>query len=322
MTDFMPESAWAEPAANPSADFWESSRPAPIQEHRASRPSVRAQRRPAAAIGTDVHELLESMARKRVPRLDAVRQRLQQSRSSLDLSGLEPALQALQAATTALDFMAARGDAQVPSFVQQGEAIAAAVGALAGAVVPFLERHASEGAISRLMWIDLVIESGSLHKRVRQGAHWLAEMDQDLVARRKQPNTPVTSRAIDALARRAHAMHERLQAVHRLCRQARRVHALSEQLAADQSALCTILHGKVQPACGLLQESLEPLLLAAVNRVLVPTELIAAIDARHELQVVLTQAAAQIERLREHERELDLQLAAMEEKTRAPGLAG
>lgn len=322
MTDFMPESAWAEPAANPSADFWESSRPAPIQEHRASRPSVRAQRRPAAAIGTDVHELLESMARKRVPRLDAVRRRLQQSRGSLDLSGMEPALQALQAATTALDFMAARGDALVPAFVRQGEAIAAAVGALAEAVVPFLERHANEGAISRLMWIDLVIESGSLHKRVRQGAHWLAEMDQDLVARRKQPNTPVTTRAIDALARRAHAMHERLQAVHRLCRQARRVHALSEQRAADQSALCSILHGKVQPACGMLQEALEPLLLAAVNRVLVPTELIAAIDARHELQVALAQAAAQIERLREHDRELGAQLAAMEEKTRAPGLAG
>lgn len=322
MTDFMPESAWAEPAANPSADFGESSRPAPIQEHRASRPSVRAQRRPAAAIGTDVHELLESMARKRVPRLDAVRRRLQQSRGSLDLSGMEPALQALQAATTALDFMAARGDALVPAFVRQGEAIAAAVGALAEAVVPFLERHANEGAISRLMWIDLVIESGSLHKRVRQGAHWLAEMDQDLVARRKQPNTPVTTRAIDALARRAHAMHERLQAVHRLCRQARRVHALSEQRAADQSALCSILHGKVQPACGMLQEALEPLLLAAVNRVLVPTELIAAIDARHELQVALAQAAAQIERLREHDRELGAQLAAMEEKTRAPGLAG
>lgn len=295
MTDFMPESAWAEPAASPSADFWESSRPAPLQEHRAPRPPARAQRRPAAAIGTDVHELLESMARKRVPRLDAVRQRLQQSRTGLDLSAMEPALQSLQAATTALDFMAARGDAQVPIFVQQGEAIAGAVGALAAAVVPFVERHASEGAISRLMWIDLVIESGSLHKRVRQGAHWLAEMDQDLVARRKQSNTPVTTRAIDALARRAHAMHERLQAVHRLCRQARRVHALSERLAADQSALCTILHGKVQPACGMLQEALEPLLLAAAHRVLVPTELIAAIDARHELQVALTQAAAQIE---------------------------
>ncbi len=321
MTDFMPESAWAEPAASPSADFWESSRPAPIQEDRASRPSMRAQRRPAAAIGTDVHELLESMARKRVPRLDAVRQRLQKSRTSLDLSGIAPAVQQLQAATTALDFLASRGDAQVPLFVQQGEAIAAAVGALAEAVAPFLERHASQGAISRLMWIDLVIESGSLHKRVRQGAHWLAEMDQDLVARRKQPNTPVTTRAIDALARRAHAMHERLQAVHRLCRQARRVHALSEQLAADQSALCTILHSRVQPACGNLQQALEPLLLAAVHRVLVPTELIAAIDSRHELEVALTQAAAQIERLREGDRELDAQLAAMEEKTRAPGAA-
>ncbi len=321
MTDFIPESTWSEATATPSADFWESTRAAPIQEHRASRPSARAARRPAAALASDVHELLESMARKRVPRLDAVRQRLQQARAGLDLSALGQALDALHAATTGLDFLGARGVADQPAtrFVQQGERLAAAARDAAQAAAAYLERDASEGAVARLMWIDLVLESGSLHKRVRQGAHWLAEMDQDLIARRKQPNTPVTTQAIDELARRAHAMHEGLQAVHRLCGHARRVHSLSEQLAGERAALCSTLQSNVLPACGRLDEALEPLLHAAAHRALVPTELIAAIDARHDLQVALTRAAARIDRLRSGDQELGSQLAAMQAKAQRLG---
>jgi hypothetical protein len=267
-----------------------------------------------------VHELLESMARKRVPRLDAVRQRLLQARTGEDVAGIAQAAQALHAATTDLDFLAARGGAGPASaFIGQGEALAAAARALAELASGFVQRHAGDSAVARLMGIDLVLESGSLHKRVRQGAHWLAEMDQDLIARRKQPNTAVTGRAIDELARRAHAMHERLQAVHRLCGHARRVHSLSEQLAGERAALCFVLEARVQPACALLQEALEPLLQAAAWRALVPSELIAAIDARHELQVALTQAAAQVTRLQKGDQELGAQLAAMEEKARQLG---
>jgi hypothetical protein len=166
------------------------------------------------------------------------------------------------------------------------------------------------------VWIDLVLESGSLRKRVRQAARWLAEMDQDLVARRKGATSEVTARAIDELARRANGMHARLQNVHRLCGDARSVHTLCEQLARDRSALCATLQDKVRPACAALDEALQPLLHAAAYRALVPTELIGAIDAGHALQVVLTQAAAQILRLRADDDELVTQLAWMEEKSR------
>src|SRR3954468_1150385 len=105
MTDLLPESSWSEPAAHSGADFWESSRPAPLQEQRAARPSQRAQRRPAAALAADVNELLESMARKRVPRLDAVRGRLCEARRGIPLASVEEALQALQATTTDVDFL-------------------------------------------------------------------------------------------------------------------------------------------------------------------------------------------------------------------------
>ena len=321
MTDFMPESAWSEAPPAPSRDFWESTRPAPIQEHQASRPSARAQRRPAAALASDVHELLESMARKRVPRLEGVRQRLQQARAVLDLGPLALALEALHAASNGLDFRAARGAVDAPAvpLVEQGETLAGAAREAAERVAGFLERDASGGAVARLMWIDLVLESGSLHKRVRQGAHWLAEMDQDLIARRKLPNTPVTTQAIEALARRAHAMHERLQAVHRLCGHARRVHSLSEQLAGERAALCVTLQASVLPACTALEEALDPLLHAAARRALVPSELMGAIEARHELQVALTRAAAQIARLRSGDEDLGAQLAHMEEKARQLG---
>ena len=320
MTDFMTESAWADPSSATPRDFWESTRPAPVQGHRVARPSVRAQRRPAAAIAADVHELLESMARKRVPRLDAVRERLHAARAGLDLAATEQALHRLHAVTTALDFLAGRsgGDAAAV-FVQQGEAFAEASAVAAGRVAAFLQRHGNEGPVARLMWIDLVLESGSLHKRVRQGAHWLAEMDQDLVYRRKGSNTAVTLRAIEELSRRAQAMHERLQTVHRLCGHARRVHVLCEQQASERADLCATLQVRVQPVNAVLGEALQALLHAATWRPLVATELLGAIEARHELQVVLTQAGAQIIRLQAADAELASELACMEEKARRLG---
>lgn len=320
MTEFTPEFRWSETPSTASPDFWESSRPAPIQEANAARPSRRALRRPAPALAADVNELLESMARKRVPRLDAVRERVAQARTGMELDGMDQALHALHAATTALDFLAGRsGGAQSADFLQQGAALAAAMAALAGLVTPFVERHGSQAPVARLVWIDLVLESGSLHKRVRQGAHWLAEMDQDLLARRKDPNSEVTLRAIEQLARRGIAMHEKLQVAHRLCRQARTVHALCERVAAERADLCTQLQGEVLPACRELEQSLQPLLHAAGYRALVPTELIGAIDARHVLEVALTQATALVVHLRTAEQDIATQLGEMADKARQLG---
>lgn len=317
MTDFLMDSAWTEPESSGGADFRETTRPAPIQAHRASRPSRRAQRRPAAALAANVKELLDSMTRKRVPRLDAVRMRLQQARPVLPLTAIEDALHALHAATTALDFLAGRsGGERSREFLRQGEALGMHGQRLVTRVGEFREREAVLGPMDRLTWIDLVMESASLRKRVRQGAHWLAEMDQDLLFRRRAANTDVTMVAIDELARRAMTMHARLHAVHLLCSQARKVHAASEQLAAERSALSATLHDRVLPAVAALEDAVQPLLHAAAYRALVPTELVGAIDACHELQVMLTQAAAQIVRLHEMEQGLVAQLAQVQEKVR------
>ncbi|HEX2544172.1 MAG TPA: hypothetical protein VHL79_04805 [Ramlibacter sp.] len=317
MTDFSPVSVWSESSLHPTAspDFSESTRPAPYQEARAGR--RRGQRRPAAGLAADVHELLESMARKRVPRLDAIRSRVSDLRGATDLLLVDEAMQRLHAAATALDFMAGRTDEGTENFILQGEAAVEQCASFVPVAVGFAQRHAVQGPVARLVWIDLVIESNSLQKRVRQSARWLAEMDQDLVSRRKWISSEVTVRAIEELARRGAIMHAKLQNVHRLCGHARNVHLLCEQQASERTQLCATLHDKVRPSCIELEEALRPLVHAATYRVLVPTELMAAIDARHELQVVLTQAAAQVERLRVGDQELGAQLAHMEDKAHA-----
>jgi hypothetical protein len=314
MTDFLSGSSWADGALSRAADFRESTRSVRAQEQRMAT-SVRVQRRPAAALAADVHELLESMARKRVPRLDAVRQRLQDARAGMELAALEDALHAMHATTTTLDFLAGRsGGERSGEFLRQGEALAVAVTHLTRLTGEVVQREGVRSPVARLQWIDLVVESRSLRKRIRQGAQWLAEMGQDLSQRRRQTQPGIAQRAIDELARRGSAMHERLQAAHRLCSEARTVHTASEQLAGERAVLCATLLERVLPACGQLDRELQPLLHAAAYRALVPTELIAAIDARHALQVELTQAAAQIIRLQAAEQELAARLAHMREK--------
>jgi hypothetical protein len=311
MTEHTGESTWG-CSHHPSEDFWERSEAPPGLPHE-SGPG--RQRRPAAALASGVNELLESMGRKRVPRLEAVRLRLQQARAGLQLGTVDYALQALHDATTQLDFLAGRsGGDKSPQFMQQCDALAEAADAVESLATEFLAQHSSRGAVARLLWIELVIEADSLQKRVRRGARWLAEMDQDLAARRSRTVNDVMLHAIDELARRAQRMHERLQTVHRLCGHARNVHRQCEQLQQERSALCTTLQGKVLPGMKHLQHLLEPLLEAAAYRALVPTELMEAIDARHELQVLLTQAGAQILRLKAGDQELASQLAWMEEK--------
>ena len=319
MTDFAPESAWSESLQHTSSpDFAESTRPAAFLDSRSTR-ARKPQRRPAAGLAADVHELLESMSRKRVPRLDAIRVRLAELRAGTELAPLLEPMQRLETIAGALDFMAARNEAGSEDFIRQGEAIVQECSSFVPVLVRFAERQAQDGPVARLVWIDLVLESGSLGKRVRQAARWLAEMDQDLVSRRKWTSSEVTIRAIEELARRAAVMHARLQHVHRLCGHARNVHLLCEQLATERATLCATLQEKVRPSCVELEEALHPLLHAASYRLLVPTELMAAIDARHELQVVLTQAAAQVERLRPGDEELAAQLAWMQDKAQALG---
>jgi hypothetical protein len=308
MTDFMPESAWSDLRAHSIPDFCESTQPRPLSEPGAPKLPARAQGRPAAALAADLHELLEAMARKRVPRVQALRARLGQAHAGLEVAELAQALQALHAATSALDLLAARAaSGEGGPFVRQAEALLAADASLSDRVSSFLQREAAGGPVARLLRIELVLESSSLHKRVQQGLKWLAEMQSDLVTRRNATASEITLVALETLGHRAETMLERLQDVHRLCRDARGVHSLCEQLAGERAALrSSLLAG--QAAGERLAAALRPLLQAAARRPLMPAELIAAIDAHHELQVALTQAAAQVERLQASEQELMVQL--------------
>jgi len=317
MTDFQPESSWIESVAHHSTGFHDSlpSGPAPDADLTISPLLARSPRRPAAAIAADIHELLESMARKRVPRLEAVRRRLQDTLPALPVDPIAQSLLGVHGAIDAVDFLAGRsGGDRAGEFLRQGGALAAALEGLRTELGAFLRRETVSVPMTRLVWADLVMESASLRKRVRQGAHWMAQMSQDLLTRRREPTADVAQVAIEELARRGMAMHERLQAVHRLCGHARSVHGVSEQLAAERSALDGALQERVLPACGGLDDALQPLLHAAGYRALVPTELIVAIEAGHALQVELNQAGAQIRRIHAVHGDLVAQLAVMEQK--------
>ena len=92
-------------------------------------------------------------------------------------------MRALQAATGAVDFLAGRsGGERSAEFLRHGEELVAVLRRLGPALADFVQRE-TVGApvVARLVWMDLVVESGSLRKRVRQAAHWLAEMDHDLL---------------------------------------------------------------------------------------------------------------------------------------------
>jgi hypothetical protein len=309
MTDSMPESAFA--ASTGMAQMvWGTDSDAPPR-----RPRPEGETRSAASLAAATNQLLEAMVERRVPRLEHARRKLQNTRAGTDLTEIDKAVKLLQVETAALDFLAGRsGGDRSAEFLQQGASLAAAAERFGAASTFFTTQHLTHGSVARLLWIELVLEADSLRKRVRQGARWLAQMDRDLVARRAAATADITHRALEELGRRGQNLHERLHTVHRLCGHARGVHALCEQLAEQRTNLCETLLQRVAPASQALQEALQPLLESAAYRPLVPVELIGAIEARHELQVFLTQAAAEIIRLHGDDRELAEQLAWMEGK--------
>lgn len=313
MPDFAPESSFAGPSSLVPHMVWGSDGDGSFEPP----PSLPAQRS-AAALATATNQLLEALVAKRVPRVDVLRRRLHDALPA-DIGAIEDAARLLQAAMESLDFLAGRGAERLPEFRRQGEAVIAACSGLAGLSAGFWRRHATDAPVVRLLWIELVLESDSLRKRVRQGANWLAQMNRDLGTRRAAAASEVTRQALDELARRGTTLHRRLQTVHRLCGHARSIHALCEQLLEQRTALGATLHEKVVPAAERVGATLQPLLEAASYRPLVPEELMSAIEAQHEMQVCLTRAAAQLMRLQAGGQELGAQLAGMEEK--AAGLA-
>lgn len=307
MTDFMSSFAASSGLAQMVWGTDADAPPRPRAEERETRS--------AAALAAATNQLLEAMVERRVPRLDTARRKLQNTRAGTDLTEIDQAVQLLQAETAALDFLAGRsGGERAQDFLRQGARLAAETGSFCAASATFTTQHATHRSVARLLWIELVLEADSLRKRVRQGARWLAQMERDLAARRAAATADISHRALEELGRRGQNLHERLHTVHRLCGHARGVHALCEQLAVQRTNLCETLQVRVVPASRDLQAALAPLLESAGYRALVPEELIGAIEARHELQVFLTQAAAEIVRLHGADQELAAQLAWMEQK--------
>lgn len=309
MTDFMPESSFA-PSSQLPQMVWGSDSEGTFEPPPPAMPAQRS----AAALAAATHQLLEALVAKRVPRVDSLRRKLDQAKPE-SLRDIEHAASLLHAEMEALDFLAGRnGGEQAADFGRHAAVVIAATQRLAGVSSALIEGHAISGPVARLLWIELVLESDSLRKRVRQGAHWLAQMNRDLGHRRAAATAEVSQRALDELARRGTALHHRLHTVHRLCGHARSIHALCEQMAEQRNALCATLKEKVVPATARLDTALQPLMEAVSYRPLVPEELMAAIEAQHEMQVCLTQVAAQVVRLQAGDQELASQLANMEQK--------
>jgi uncharacterized protein with PIN domain len=314
MTDFTPESSLSGYASLVPQGLWtEDDEPAQPRTTAAPQPS-------AASLAAAAQHLLDSMVRKRVPRVEALRRQLQQASAGPSLEHLDGTLAQLHAETGALDFMAGRsGGERGPEFLQQCATLSTTERSLHELADRFSAHHSTQGTVSRLLWIELVLESASLQKRVRQGAHWLAQMDRELHVRRQSVTAEVSQRALEELGRRGRGLHERLQTVHRLCGHARSVHALCEQLAGQRAELAGVLQEQVRSAGDRLHDALQPLIEAVAYRPLVPEELIAAIDARHELQVALTRARAGIAVLQAGVQELASQLASIEQKAQRLG---
>lgn len=312
MTDFASESSLAGLSSQAPTMVWGSDSDGSFAPAPPPPPP-----RSAAALAAATQQLLEALVSKRVPRVDALRRRLQVARPE-SLAEIAHAARLLHDELEHFDFLAGRtGGARAAEFCEHGEAVLAASARLHGIAAGLIERHATDGPIARLLWIELILESDSLRKRVRQGAHWLAQMTRDLATRRAHTTAEVSLAALDELARRGTGLHQRLQLVHRVCGHARSIHLLCEQMAEQRAALCATLQDRIAPAAAGLHAALQPLLEAVRYRPLVPEELMSAIEAQHEMQVGLTQACAQIERLQESDRELTEQLAGMQDKALA-----
>jgi hypothetical protein len=315
MTDFMsmPSSGSSKPVA--LADpLRRTSRTAAL---RAAARSIATPTRSASSLAAAAQQLLQGLTGKRVPRLGTLRQRLQDAEATWDPRELDRALHALQDASAAVDFMPARGrDFPVAEFRRQAGAVGTAARRLATLGLHFIGRHAADAAITHLLWGELLMESRSIDKRVREGLHWLRDMEQELATRRAAATAPVSQQALEELSRRREALEDRLHLVQGVCGAARAARALGDQVQAHRAAVCSLLQDEVRPASLKLQHRLQGLLEAAQGRAPEPAELLAAIENRHEVEVAVTRAVAELEHLHALQQELATQLAWMEQKAR------
>lgn len=310
MTEFMTPIP-SKPSALPDS-LRRASRTAAL---RAAAGSIATPTRSASSLAAAAHQVLQGLSGKRVPRLGNVRERLQAAEATWDLRELDRTLHALQDASAAVDFLPARGRSfPLAEFRRQAGALGTAARRMATLSLHFVGRHAAETVMTRLLWAELMMESRSIDKRVRQGLNWLRDMEQELATRRAAATAEVSQRALQELGRRGEVLEDKLHLVEGLCGAARASRNLGDQVQAHRAALCNLLQEEVRPTSLKLQHRLQALLDAAEGRHPEPAELLAAIDSRHELEVAVTRSVAELHHLQCLQNELQTQLAWMAQK--------
>lgn len=315
MTDFMSMPSAA--SSKPSALADPLRRPSRTGSLRAAAHSIATPTRSASSLAAAAQQLLQGLTGKRVPRLATLRQRLQDAEATWDVRELERTLQALQDAAVAVELLPARGRAfPVAQFRRQAGTVGAAARRLATLSLHFVGRHAADAAVTHLLWMELLMESRSVDKQARQGLHWLRDMEQELATRRAAATAPVSQQALQELARRREALEDRLHLVQGVCGAARAARALGDQVQAHRTALCHLMQDELRPASLDLQHRLQTLLEAVAARAPEPAELLAAIEARHDVEVAVTRVIAELHHLQALQEELATQMAWMEQKSR------
>jgi hypothetical protein len=302
MTDHLQDSA-RPPLTTPPFSAW-SSGPVASEAPLAPRTS-------AAALASSLNELLAGIAARRIPHLDALRCRLQEVHAGTELSELQHCLKIVHDSASALDVLSARaGGATAEQFTQEVALVAENTHQLSLVGGSFLQRNQPVSSVARAVCMGLKLESAALSERLQQGQRWLHEMEQDVIERRSSATAEVSQLALRELARRGGMLQERLQQVERLCGHARSALDLAEHFYALRSGLCETLQRRVRPRSRRLHEVLRPLL--DIDARPQAADLMAVVDARHELQVVLNEAGADMMRLRAFDRELLAHLLEME----------
>lgn len=304
MTEFLP---------HPQAEALPASRGSTAATRPAAVPS-------GASLLAAVHQLAEALTSQRVPRIDSLRQRVQHAGHLAGLEELDAALHGVHDDCAELDFLAGRrGQAQAERFRSQGAAVAASAARLASLSLIFVGRHAAEAATTRIAWIELGMECSAADKRAHKGLKLLAQLEEELAGRRAAATAAVTLQALQEFTRRGHRLEERLHQVEGLCGAGRAARSLADQAGLHWAELARVLQDEVRPGCAGLQHFLQPLVQAAGSRALETTELLAAVEAHHALQVALTNAMAELLHLRAVLAELHAQLVWMERKAKALG---
>lgn len=312
MTDYLPDSARA-PLQPPPYSAW-SAGPVGIDTDIDADIDAEAPPAPrisAAALASSLNELLAGIAARRVPHLDALRCRLQDEHAGNELAELQYCLKMVQDGASGLDVLSARGTgAEAESFMEQVGTLAEAMHQLTLVGGSFLQRNQPASSVARAVCMGLKIETAALDERLRQGMGWLHELAKDVVERHSAATAEVSQLALRELARRGGVLKERLDELDSLCGHARNVLELAEQFYALRAALCETLQRRVRPRSRGLHEVLRPL-LQGDGRAPQAAELMAVVDAQHALQVVLTEAGADLAHLRAYERKLMAHLTGM-----------